>query len=134
MSAEPGVVDASALAALLFDEPEAAATAAILEDLILTAPTLLPYEIASVTLKKLHRRPQQAQAILLSADLFNHLAIDLVETPHAELASLALRTDLSVYDAAYLWLATELVAPLITLDRDMADRARRLGMRVLNPA
>ena len=46
------VVDASALAALLFDEPEAGAIADRLEDANLVAPALLGFEIASVCLKK----------------------------------------------------------------------------------
>ena len=45
------VVDASALAALLFDEPEAGAIADRLEDANLVAPALLGFEIASVCLK-----------------------------------------------------------------------------------
>ena len=40
------VVDASALAALLFDEPEAKAVADRLEDGNLVAPALLSFEIA----------------------------------------------------------------------------------------
>ncbi len=34
---------------------------------------------------------------------------------------LALQTDLSAYDASYLWLARRLRLPLITLDQSLAD-------------
>ncbi|MGH9875766.1 MAG: type II toxin-antitoxin system VapC family toxin [Pyrinomonadaceae bacterium] len=54
------VVDASAIAALLFGEPEAPTIAAQLRNTKLAAPTLLPFEVASVCLKKLHRHPDQA--------------------------------------------------------------------------
>ena len=38
---------------------------------------------------------------------------------------LALRYDLSTYDAAYLWLAAGLKAPLATLDRRLGEAAQR---------
>jgi len=58
------VVDASAVAVLLFGEPEAAAVAERLRGCDLAAPTLLPYEIASVCLKKLKRHLEQEEALL----------------------------------------------------------------------
>ena len=51
------VVDASAFAAILFGEPEAEEVVARLQGSRLAAPALLPYEIASVCLKKIRRHP-----------------------------------------------------------------------------
>ena len=42
------VVDASALAALLFGEPEAEAVAALIDESQLVAPSLLAFELANV--------------------------------------------------------------------------------------
>ena len=42
------------------------------------------------------------------------------ETDQHEQFELALRYDLSGYDAAYLWLAAELKAPLATFDKKLA--------------
>jgi predicted nucleic acid-binding protein len=64
------IVDASAVAALLFGEPEGAAVAERLRGFDLAAPTLLPFEIASVCLKKLKRHPEQEQAPLAGHRLF----------------------------------------------------------------
>jgi len=58
------VVDASALAALLFGEPEAEAVADRLEGSSLFTPTLLGDEIASVCLKKLRRDPIRRDVLL----------------------------------------------------------------------
>ena len=111
------VVDASALAALLFDEPEANAVADRLEDGNLVAPALLSFEIASVCLKKLRSNPQHREALLAAFALYARMPIEIVEVDHADTLRLAEAFGLSSYDAAYLWLAQTLAAELVTLDR-----------------
>jgi predicted nucleic acid-binding protein len=111
------VVDASALAALLYDEPEAGAVADRLENGNLVAPPLLTSEIASVCLKKLRSNPQQREALLAAFALYARMPIEIVEVDHADAVQLAEAFGLSSYDAAYLWLATTLAAELVTLDR-----------------
>jgi predicted nucleic acid-binding protein len=56
------VVDASALAAVLFGEPEAPEVAEQLGDSALVAPTLFSYEIANICWKKLRHglRPDRS--------------------------------------------------------------------------
>ena len=113
------VVHASALAALLFDEPEAQAVAGRLEDGNLVAPALLSFEIASVCLKKLRNNPQQREALLAAFALYARMPIEIVEVDHADTLQLAEALGLSSHDAAYLWLAQKLAAELVTLDRKL---------------
>lgn len=113
------VVDASAVAAVLFDEPEAEPVLASIADL-LSAPSLLLYELANVCAAKIARRPADAQALLARYALFAQLDIELVEPDWARLPTLALDWTLSAYDAAYLQLALERGAPLVTLDARLA--------------
>ncbi len=118
------MVDASALAAVLFGEPEAEKLAARLGDLDLLAPTLLPHEVGSVALKKLELYPSQRVAIREALGLFTRLGVSQVEVPLAEVVELAERQTLTVYDAAYLWLARALGCELVTLDRTLEAAAR----------
>jgi predicted nucleic acid-binding protein len=118
------VVDASALAAVLFGEPEAENVVARLEDCDLLAPTLLPYEVGSVGLKKLARYPSQREAIQEALGLFARLDVRQVDVPSEEMVELAEREALTAYDAAYLWLARALGCELVTLDRDLEAAAR----------
>ena len=113
------VVDASAVAAVLFDEPEAAPVVASVAG-ELTAPTLLRYELASVCTTKLIRHPAQARQIDSRWRLLGQLAIRYVEPEWEELPQLARRWALSAYDAAYLQLALKFGARLITLDARLA--------------
>ncbi len=113
------VVDASAIAAVLFDEPEAAPVAAGASGR-LVAPGLLRYEIASVCATKLIRYPDRAQEVHARHRLLDQLAIDYAEPDWDLLPALAQRWALSAYDAAYLQLALFLNAPLVTLDARLA--------------
>ena len=114
------VVDASALAAILFGEPEAEAVAERLTDTRLAAPTLLDYELANVCLTKIRRQPGQREALRAAYRLAHRLNIEAVAVDHAATLDLAEATGLTAYDAAYLWLARSLGGELVTLDRKLA--------------
>ena len=117
--ADATVVDASAVAAVLFDEPEAAPiVASVLGKLI--APTLLRYELASVCTTKSIRNPERADEIDARYRLLDKLAIRYFEPAWPELPALARRWALSAYDACYLQLALTQCAPLVTLDARLA--------------
>ena len=70
------VVDASALGALVFAEPEADAMAEAMSGAKLIAPTLLPYEMASICLKKTKQTPQQASILKTALQMADALAIE----------------------------------------------------------
>jgi len=118
------VVDASAVAALLFLEPEADEVVEQLRGFDLAAPQLLAYEIASVAAMRVRRRLTAPGAATAAIDLFRRLDVRLhpVEAAHAFEA--ATRTGLTAYDGAYLWLARALGSRLVTLDRRLARVAR----------
>lgn len=117
------VVDASALAAVLFNEPEADAIADRLAGARLVAPGLLAFELANVCLMKSRRRPEDRPALLAAFRLRHRLGIDHVAVDHDDALELAVATGLTAYDASYLWLAQDLGAELVTLDRPLARAA-----------
>jgi predicted nucleic acid-binding protein len=114
------VVDASAIAALMFGEPEAREAATRLRGATIAAPALLPFEIASVCLKKLMRHPEQRELLLAASRLFNRLEIAQHNVDLQGIVELAQQSGLSAYDASYLWLAHHLRAELVTLDARLA--------------
>ncbi len=114
------VVDASALAALLFGEPEAEAITMRLESARLAAPALLGFELANACLTKMRRQPSQREALHAAFRLANRLAVETVAVDHGAALDLAEATGLTAYDASYLWHARVLDGELITLDRKLA--------------
>jgi len=115
------VVDASAIGALLFGEPEGPNIARLLSGSRLAAPELLLFEVASICLKKLKRYPDQRQNILKAFEMLRRLTIESVEIDHVEVVLLAEQNGLTIYDASYLWLARRLDAELVTLDQRLEE-------------
>lgn len=119
----PAVVDANVLAAFLFGEAESEMAVARLHPYTLHAPALLPYEIANVAMNKLRRKQASSRELAERLEEFDFNLIQLAATPPAGVFGLAQRYQLSAYDAAYLWLAAELRAPLVTFDKRLAAAA-----------
>ncbi|MGH8719057.1 MAG: type II toxin-antitoxin system VapC family toxin [Burkholderiales bacterium] len=118
------VIDASALAALLFGEPDADKVLARIEGNTLAAPALLPFEIASVCLKKMRLHPERGDLLLSALRMLPEMEIDSVEVDLPDAVLLAQETQLTIYDSAYLWLARTLECDLIALDKQLASAAK----------
>lgn len=118
----PLVVDCSVLAGLLFQEEWERQAGNALEARTLHAPHLLAMELTSVALKKHRQGMGDIAGDGLAA--FAQLDITLHEAQPAPVLDLAVRYQLSAYDAAYLWLAAELKAPLATFDAKLGAAAQ----------
>ena len=113
---ETKVVDASAAAAVIFDEPNGNAVALALEGHRLVAPSLLGFELANVCMMKCRRFPAERATTLAMYALRDQLHIEEMAVDHDGVIALAAETGLTAYDASYLWLARRLGAELVTLD------------------
>jgi predicted nucleic acid-binding protein len=111
------VVDASAVVAMLFDEPSAQMVRDRIVRAALVAPALLAFEIANVCVVRQRRRPTEQALAGSHYALFQSWDIAMLPVEHAEVVALATATGLTAYDASYLWLARRLGADLVTLDR-----------------
>ena len=111
------VVDASALGALVFGEPDAQTVAKQLSESALVAPHLLWFELASIAFKKAAKHPAHAEHIREAFRMAGRLAIELLAVDHLEVIDLAAKARLTTYDASYLWLARKTGGELVTLDK-----------------
>lgn len=120
----PLVGDCSVLAAVLFDEPERSRAAEVLAGMEIFVPFLIDHELLSVAAKK----ARQGLEEVVRQGLFDFAELDVTRCPVDAIAQwrVAIEYELSAYDAAYLQLALELEAPLVTFDRRLGETARRL--------
>ena len=119
------VIDASAIAAIIFQEDAFEDVYETLKGATLVAPELLPFEIANVCVKKI-KRHGLATNIEAALKLFQRFDIQYVAVDVAGVCETSLIHNLSAYDASYLWLAKENDCELVTLDArlKLASQAR----------
>lgn len=133
----PFVLDNSVACGWLFENQSDDYTEAVARRLSsehAVAPVLWPMELANVlrtTCRRGRLTAQQAQKMVQQLAL---LPIEIDPTPARPglLLSLALRFDLSAYDAAYLELALRLQQPIATRDAALAEAARIAGVGTLD--
>jgi predicted nucleic acid-binding protein len=117
------VVDASVLAAGLFAEPGRDDALSCIRGRRLCAPHLVDYEITNVALSKVRQDVLDPPALNDALTLYSTMGIERHAIDSLEVFALAARTRLTAYDAAYLWLAQRLNAPLATFDSRLGAAA-----------
>lgn len=133
------VLDCSITMAWCFEDESTDYTDNILENLKQTTaivPTIWPLEVANVLLlsKKNKRITEVQSASFIDALSALPIVVDQSTTSRAmhSIFVLAGQSDLTIYDAAYLELATRERIPLHTLDKNLIKAAKKLGIS-LNP-
>jgi predicted nucleic acid-binding protein len=114
------VVDASVMAAWCFREPRASEALNLLKDSELFAPYLLAYELDSIARRKIITYPEYASDLIKSLQIAFAVPINWSEVEHLAVLRLALNTNLTTYDACYLYLAQKRGIPLLTFDERLA--------------
>ena len=115
------MVDASAFAAIAFQEPEGARIAAALDGAEVFAPSLLKFELASVARKKIRARPGEASRVITALTFALEAPnITWCDVDPSDVVLTSHLTGLTTYDASYLWLAGSIGADLVTLDQRLA--------------
>jgi predicted nucleic acid-binding protein len=128
------VVDASAIAALVFGEQEKPWVEELTDEAELLAPPLLLFELGNICWKKLRRFPLQADVLLLAWTTWCASALVKSEpTDRIQTLILAHENNLTFYDASYLCLARDRTADLISLDAKLVRAARKLGLHAPMP-
>lgn len=120
------VVDASALAAVIFAESKLSAVESLIVGHRLLAPHLLKSELTNVCIKKLRAEPAQRDTILGLFSSAWDMPIEFDDIEPREVLLLAERFRLSAYDASYLWLAHNLRVELVTLDEKLERAAKAI--------
>jgi predicted nucleic acid-binding protein len=125
------VADASALIAVVLDEPERGSIIAATEGATLISPLALPHEIGNALIA-MHKRGRIEKEVILPAwRATQQIPVQLVPVEMETALTLALAHGIYAYDAYYLQCSLSRQRPLVTLDRKMRDVAGELGIRLL---
>jgi len=119
----PLVVDASLLATCVFGESDRDLAEARLRGCSLHAPGLIDYELTNVAVTKLRRNELTLETAVQALGEFSMMTLERHDPVPEEVAAIASLYRLTAYDAAYLWLAGAIKAPLATFDRQLASAA-----------
>jgi predicted nucleic acid-binding protein len=132
------VLDASVALAWCFEDESSAAADEILDHLASNealVPATWPAEVGNALLAGERRKRITPAGISRSLGLLGELNIRadeaVMHSSMGALVALARSAKLSVYDAAYLFLAMREGIPLATLDHALGEAARRAGVALL---
>ncbi len=89
---------------------------------------VLGFEIGNVCIKKIRRNPDVRDQAPAALKLYLSMVIRFADTDLARVVTLADKSGLTAYDASYLWLARQLNAELVTLDRRLDAAAKQASI------
>ena len=122
------VVDASAVLAVVLNEPEKRPLIRLTVNAVLLAPGCLPWEVGSALSAMIRRKRIGHAAALQAVEVFEAIPIRYGPVDLGRALRLAADTGLYAYDAYYLECSFRQKAPLLTLDRRLRQCAVGLGI------
>ncbi|NPA76488.1 MAG: type II toxin-antitoxin system VapC family toxin [Candidatus Diapherotrites archaeon] len=84
--------------------------------------SLIKYELGNIVWKMQRWGDVKAPKDLLATWLQAVESFEMIEPEYTEVLTIATKTDLSFYDAAYLWLAKQKGEPILTMDKDFEKK------------
>jgi len=125
------VIDASAIIAIVANEPEKALLIELTVGAELIAPASIHYEIGNALSAMLKRRrialPQATEALRL----YQSIPLRYVDVDLHDALRIAAELDLYAYDAYLVQCAAKYRSPLLTLDRKLGSRAEFYGVTLV---
>ncbi len=125
------VIDASAILAVLVDEPERDRIVKMTEGHNLVGPGSIPWEIGNAFSAMLKQHRVDMEEVRLGLTIFQSIAIRYLAVDLENALSIAHAANLYAYDAYFLDCAARHAAPLLTLDRPLRRAADKIGVHVL---
>ena len=126
------LLDASAIIAVIVDEPEAQIVINFTKNATIVSPNIISYEIANALTRMMKKKVIISEEQML--DLiknFKLIPIKLEEVDLEKALQIAWQNNIYAYDAFYLEVAKRLRLPLVTFDVGMAKIGKTLGLNIL---
>lgn len=124
------LVDASAVLAVILEEPEKASIVKATTGFEAKAPGCLYWEVGNAFSAMAKRGRLGQEESLAALKVFETIPIQEVDVDLEEALELALRNDIYAYDAYYLAAAKKHRVQLLSLDQKMVEVARNEGIKI----
>lgn len=128
------VIDASAVLAVLLNEPTRAALIAATQELSLVGAMSLPWEVGNALVAGARRARLTPSEVHEAWASYETVPVRLVSTDVGRALDAALQAGLHAYDGYVLEAARAERLPLLTLDAALARAALRLGVTLMELA
>ena len=126
------VLDASAIIAVIADEPEGNKVIYLTQDAIIVCPDVISFEITNSLTKMIKK------GIIKNKDKMNDLIksfqkipIKLIKNNLENVMEIAWNYKIYAYDAFYLETAKSLNLPILTFDKEMKNIGKDIGITIL---
>ena len=125
------VVDASAIIAVIVNEPSKSNIIEATQDANLIAPASIHWEIANAFSVMFKRERVSLDEALDAIDIYKQIPIRFIEVELEESLRIAHQLNIYSYDAYLLRCAQKHKAPLISLDKTLLKLAKELKLQVI---
>ena len=125
------VIDASAILAVIVDEPERDRVVEMTAGHSLVGPGSIPWEVGNAFSSMLKQRRLGLEDAKRGLDIFQSVPIRYLAVDLENAIAIADASNLYAYDAYFLDCASRHAAPLLTLDRPLRKAADKIGIHVL---
>jgi len=125
------VIDASAILAVIVDEPERNRVVELVAGQNLVGPGSIPWEIGNAFSSMLKQRRLSLKDAQRGLNIFQTVPIRYLAVDLENALSIAHANNMYAYDAYFLDCASRHAAPLLTLDRSLRRAAEKTGVHVL---
>ena len=125
------IIDTSALLAVLCEQPEKTMLVQLTKGATLVAPLSLHWEIGNALSAMFKRRTIELETAKKVLAVYGAIPVRLLDIPLRQAVELSKQLDIYAYDAYFIACALNQKAPILTLDRELRDRAKSLKLSVL---
>jgi len=125
------ITDASAILAVIVDEPERAGIIEMTAGHNLMGPGSIPWEIGNAFTSMLKQHRLEIEEVKRGLIIFQSIPIRYLAVDLDNAVSIAHANNLYAYDAYFLDCASRHSAPLLTLDRQLRRAADKIGVHIL---
>lgn len=125
------VVDTSTVIAVVAGEAEKAKLIELTKDAIIVAPASIDWEVGNAFSAMVKRSRINLEQAIEAIEVYQEISLEIVDIDLKAAVRLAGKFNIYAYDAYILQCAIEHNLPLISLDQNMIDIAKREGVQVI---